>query len=158
MAGVEPLEAEEDTFSWSLLSMEDDIFADATLRATQVGTAKSQANAASAIKQVSDLAKVTLDVGGKIFATTVGNLKKVPGSALEALVLASSAEIGQKLPLFIDRDPAVFDIILQFLREYPNSNLCLSHLSTQQRTILKQEAVYFAIGPLFALFPYVQRF
>lgn len=78
---------------------------------------------------VSDSDKIKLDVSGQIFVTTLGTLRKLPETMLAAMFSGNwTLPIEKDGPVFLDRDPFVFGILLQYLREYPDSALALREL------------------------------
>ncbi|XP_009590528.1 protein ENDOPLASMIC RETICULUM-ARRESTED PEN3 [Nicotiana tabacum] len=85
--------------------------------------------------QVSD--RVKLNVGGKLFETTVSTLRSGgPDSLLSALSNRNSDE-----PVFIDRDPEIFSALLALLR----SNRLPSTAKRFSNQELIDEAVYYGI-------------
>lgn len=97
--------------------------------------------------------KVKLDIGGQIFATSISVLTKIPDSFFAAML---SGRWGDKRDadgcFFIDRDPSVFGMVIQFLREYPNNKLVVTALSPLQRQQLKDDAEYYHLDDLLKLF------
>lgn len=81
----------------------------------------------------------SIDVGGYVYSTTVETLKK---SALILSVMQLRNEQGcvDQEPIFIDRDGASFNFILNFLR---TGVICAS--SAQQARLLILEADYFKL-------------
>ena len=86
--------------------------------------------------------RITLDVGGRHFATTRGTLMNDGNSKLYTI-----AKEGKK-HYFIDRDGAHFRYILNFLRE--NCNLSMDVLPRENRYLLelKYECIYYKLEGL----------
>ncbi|KAF5188817.1 BTB/POZ domain-containing protein [Thalictrum thalictroides] len=86
--------------------------------------------------------RIKLNVGGKLFETTVSTLLSAgPDSLLAAL----SAREWDNDPVFIDRDPEIFSVLLYLLRT--------SHLPSTARRFSKQElteeALYYGVESQF---------
>ena len=70
---------------------------------------------------------VRLNVGGVRFSTTLGTLRKYPDSFLGAMFSSRHRlECDARGDVFIDRDPVLLGVILQFLRQ---GNACAGILS-----------------------------
>lgn len=83
--------------------------------------------------------RIKLNVGGKLFETTAGTIRSGgPDSLLEAL--SHRATDGED-PVFIDRDPEIFSVLLSLLR----SNRLPSTASRFTKQELADEAVYYGI-------------
>ncbi|KIH50450.1 K+ channel tetramerization domain protein [Ancylostoma duodenale] len=59
--------------------------------------------------------RVKLNVGGQIFETTVGTLRRVPDTTLAKLV-ENTSDLSNEA-IFIDHDPKYFSSVLNFLRD-----------------------------------------
>lgn len=83
--------------------------------------------------------RIKLNVGGKLFETTVATIRSGgPDSLLEAL---SNRPTNDQDPVFIDRDPEIFSVLLSLLR----SNRLPSTASRFTKQELADEAVYYGI-------------
>ncbi|PIA61611.1 hypothetical protein AQUCO_00300851v1 [Aquilegia coerulea] len=87
--------------------------------------------------------RIKLNVGGKLFETTISTLLSAgPDSLLAAL---SARERDNENPVFIDRDPEIFSVLLYLLRT--------SHLPSTARRFSKQElteeALYYGVESQF---------
>uniref|UniRef100_A0A915KCX1 BTB domain-containing protein n=1 Tax=Romanomermis culicivorax TaxID=13658 RepID=A0A915KCX1_ROMCU len=91
---------------------------------------------------------VHLNVGGKKFATTIGTLTKDSESMLAKMVDEywdlKKVKAGQAL--FIDRDPSVFDYILNYLRDDLSHVILPAELEQLRR--LKAEADFYQLNEL----------
>lgn len=82
----------------------------------------------------SDSDKVKVDVGGHIFVTSLGTIRKIPESMLATMFSGNwTLDIDRDGTVFLDRNPAAFATLLQYLRDYPHSVLCLHDLSSSER-------------------------
>eukprot|EP00455_Lapot_gusevi_P046269 TRINITY_DN605_c0_g1_i2.p1 TRINITY_DN605_c0_g1~~TRINITY_DN605_c0_g1_i2.p1 ORF type:complete len:778 (+),score=175.47 TRINITY_DN605_c0_g1_i2:78-2411(+) len=84
--------------------------------------------------------RVTFNVSGRVFETTTGLFLKHPDSLLGRMFVA-----GHRLddgPIFLDRDPDIFSIILNWYRY--ESVFCPPHVC---RLLLLQEASYYGLPP-----------
>lgn len=88
---------------------------------------------------------VKLNVGGEKFETTVMTISKFLESYLIKMVIAEEEKIGLGQELFIDRDPKLFRVILQYYRE-PNSLMLPRKLSKVKALLL--EAMFFQLEAL----------
>ncbi|ELV13886.1 BTB/POZ domain-containing protein KCTD14 [Tupaia chinensis] len=87
---------------------------------------------------------VELNVGGDVYVTTVGTLKKIPGTILANMVSGSSkVYTDRKGRFFIDRPGTYFGPILDYLR---NGQLPTAHIPEVYR-----EAQFYNINPLVKL-------
>ena len=59
---------------------------------------------------------IHLKVGGTVFRLTKANVDRFPNSLLANLLEACPKAIGSKEPLFIDRSPKGFEVILEIYR------------------------------------------
>lgn len=83
--------------------------------------------------------RVKLNVGGKLFETTLSTIQSGgPDSLLYAL---SNRQSDEPNPIFIDRDPDVFSVLLSLLR----SNRLPSTASRFSKQELADEALYYGI-------------
>ena len=64
---------------------------------------------------------LSLNVGGRIFTTYKATLLQYPDSMLAAMLDGSHATCQISGSIFIDRDPELFDYVLDFLRSGPNA-------------------------------------
>eukprot|EP01032_Pedospumella_encystans_P009113 gene9113-10760_t len=96
---------------------------------------------------IDDSHVVNLNVGGKVYTTTVATLNTFPNSQLAKMVAAGTgaARVDDKGNYFIDRDSELFRHILNFLREAEDFSLILTG-------DLQMEARYY--GLLGSMFPY----
>ncbi|VDM84440.1 unnamed protein product [Strongylus vulgaris] len=73
--------------------------------------------------------EVKLNVGGEIFAPKVANLTRIPGTFLARMV-DRTWKTSVSEPIFIDRDPKYFGLLLEFLAtgnvELPRSDIELA--------------------------------
>jgi len=93
--------------------------------------------------------KVRLDVGGKLFSTSIGTLVATKGHFFEAMFSGRVACQPQTDgTYFIDRDPKVFRYILNYLRGSPPN---VSVLSPSERHDLLEEATYYRLDGLVEL-------
>lgn len=87
--------------------------------------------------------RIQLNVGGKLFETTISTLQSGgPDSLLAVLSSGCTKDHG---PIFIDRDPSIFSILLSLLRTNCLPSTALQHFSLQD---LVDEALYYGIEPL----------
>ncbi|XP_010278197.1 PREDICTED: BTB/POZ domain-containing protein At3g09030 [Nelumbo nucifera] len=86
-----------------------------------------------------DNRKIKLNVGGKLFETTVSTIQAGgPDSTLAAL---AAREADDSNPVFIDRDPEIFSVLLSVLR----SNRLPSTARRFSKQELADEALYYGI-------------
>ena len=90
--------------------------------------------------------RVRLNVGGEIFETTLATLTRFPRSKLAALFADADAfaalPVDDEGRVFIDRNGAVFDVILEFLR---TSAASVSDLSSRELRLLRAELSYYQL-------------
>ncbi|XGW21274.1 hypothetical protein V3C99_004322 [Haemonchus contortus] len=87
---------------------------------------------------------VSLNVGGQRFATSSHTLTWIPDSFFTSLLSGRIPTVRDDSgAIFIDRDPDVFRIILNYLR---TKQVDLSNIAP---STLKHEAQYFGLAPLF---------
>ncbi|XP_058215329.1 protein ENDOPLASMIC RETICULUM-ARRESTED PEN3 [Rhododendron vialii] len=87
--------------------------------------------------------RIKLNVGGKLFSTTVSTLQSGgPDSLLAAL---SNRPATHSEPVFIDRDPEIFSLLLSLLRSHRLPSTALRLFTKQE---LLDEASYYGIEPL----------
>lgn len=85
--------------------------------------------------------RIKLNVGGKLFETTLSTIRSGgPDSLLHAL---SARPIDDLNPVFIDRDPEIFSVLLSVLRTYRIPSTARRY-SKQELT---DEAIYYGIEP-----------
>jgi hypothetical protein len=82
-----------------------------------------RSNMQSSSNCVRDEAVVSLNVGGKSFSTYRATLLQYPDSMLSAMLSGSHASMTLHGELFIDRDPYLFEELLDFLRSGPDYEL-----------------------------------
>lgn len=93
--------------------------------------------------------KVKLDVGGTIFATSIETLTKISDTVFWAMFSGRwETSLDEQGAYFIDRSPIVFDIILDFMRDYPHTTLDVTALTQAQKIALRRDADFFSIQPL----------
>lgn len=86
---------------------------------------------------------VNLNVGGKRFSTSRQTLSWIPDTFFTALLSGRiSSQRDENGAIFIDRDPKLFGIILNYLR---NKDIDLKHCDIKA---LRHEAEYYNISPL----------
>ncbi|GAX76385.1 hypothetical protein CEUSTIGMA_g3831.t1 [Chlamydomonas eustigma] len=73
--------------------------------------------------RVRDESVISLNVGGKSFTTYRATLLQYPDSMLYAMLSGSHASVSLNGELFIDRDPSLFEELLDFLRSGPDYEL-----------------------------------
>jgi hypothetical protein len=96
--------------------------------------------------------KVKLDVGGKLFATTIHTLTTIPDCYFGTTFSGRwEIELDSDGTFFIDRDPSAFHHILNFLRDYPNTTIRKELLTPYELHMLTQEAEFYTIQPLMEL-------
>lgn len=87
---------------------------------------------------------IMLNVGGRKFACAASTLSKIPDTFLCAL--ASDKWQGSKKPIFIDRDPELFCIVLTFLRTYGTTfdwDEFRASWTPSQAQLLEEEAKFY---------------
>lgn len=95
----------------------------------------------------SELATFKLNVGGQIFETTQGTIHILAAeSEYFKRVLNEIQESSSNSVLFIDRDPALFSIILNIARKNQFDNICLPPNVSLYH--LQEEANFFSIPKL----------
>jgi len=101
------------------------------------------------VTQPDESRKIRLDVGGKLFSTSLGTLLSLKGNFFEAMF---SGRVPTKPDTdgayFIDRDPKVFRYVLNYLRGSPPN---VSVLSLSERHDLLEEAKYYRLDGLVEL-------
>lgn len=88
--------------------------------------------------------RVTIDVGGTTFATTRTTLTMETSNVLANMIKFSPTDAD----FFIDRDPLMFNTILNYLR---TRRLCIYDLTYQQQTALRRENDFYGILSLDAI-------
>jgi len=86
-------------------------------------------------------ARVVLNVGGKKFETLVETLKKYPNTMLGAMFLSNMAMPDDRGEYFFDRDPKIFEVILNFYRH--GKIIMPQNLSPE---MVKEELDFFGIN------------
>ncbi|EYC08543.1 hypothetical protein Y032_0065g3606 [Ancylostoma ceylanicum] len=81
--------------------------------------------------------RIRLNVGGKIFETTLSTLTKIQGTVLSTMVAERWRGEGE---LFIDRDPTHFSKILNYLRDGDEFNIPLDRDACEE---LRREAQFY---------------
>ncbi|GAM27885.1 hypothetical protein SAMD00019534_110610 [Acytostelium subglobosum LB1] len=117
-----------------------------TIKSPNVSTLTTQSTNTASLATTSSK-KIKLDVGGKIFATTVSTLTKHPDSMLAAM-FSSRFELptDDDGRIFIDRDGKLFGHILAYLRDGP---LWVPPGNQELRKRLEIEFSYYGLtGPL----------
>eukprot|EP01006_Ploeotia_vitrea_P047160 TRINITY_DN67099_c2_g2_i5.p1 TRINITY_DN67099_c2_g2~~TRINITY_DN67099_c2_g2_i5.p1 ORF type:complete len:321 (+),score=55.46 TRINITY_DN67099_c2_g2_i5:83-1045(+) len=95
------------------------------------------------LRNNSNNGKIRLDVGGTKFTTTVTTLNSAPDSYFAAMLNFNDQQTEE---FFIDRDPSLFNIILNFLRnDQVMDNI---PLSKHQQLALDHEATYYGLTSL----------
>jgi len=90
--------------------------------------------------------KIKLDVGGRIFSVSLDTLRVADGSFFYVMFSGNySVMPGDDGSYFIDRNPAMFDYILDFLRGTP---LMLDDLTRRERHMLIADAEYYNLPGL----------
>ena len=85
--------------------------------------------------------RVKLNVGGKLFQTTVSTLQSAGPDSLLAALSNRSFQLDSN-PIFIDRDPEMFSVLLSLLRSNRLPSAPLGRFSIQE---LADEALYYGI-------------
>ncbi|KAL5993539.1 Protein ENDOPLASMIC RETICULUM-ARRESTED PEN3 [Asimina triloba] len=86
---------------------------------------------------------IKLNVGGKLFETTVSTLQSAgPDSLLAAFSTRPSSDEDDRHPVFIDRDPDIFSVLLSLLRSGRLPSTALARFSPQE---LADEALYYGL-------------
>ncbi|KAL6986627.1 Protein ENDOPLASMIC RETICULUM-ARRESTED PEN3 [Sarracenia purpurea var. burkii] len=85
--------------------------------------------------------RIKLNVGGKLFETTVSTLQSGGPDSLLAALSNRPAQNSQSEPVFIDRDPEIFSVLLSLLR----SNRLPSTARRFTKQELADEASYYGI-------------
>jgi hypothetical protein len=108
---------------------------------------------AKKIESVAIPSHIKLNVGGKMFATSLEDLVKISGTMLAGMF--SGRWDLKKDPdgsFFIDRDPTTFHLVVQFLRDWPLApQIDLSLLSAFDRDCLMKDAEFYQIEPLVSM-------
>jgi hypothetical protein len=86
--------------------------------------------------------KVTLDVGGKIFATSKGTLMRFEDSYFYAMLNSGNFLPGPDGAYFIDRDPTHFPLIMAYLR---TGELYTKRLNSWEIQELEKELDYYLL-------------
>ena len=108
--------------------------------------------AAISSRPFTPLQKVKLDVGGRVFATTLHTLTQIPDCYFGATFSERwELNLDQDGMFFIDRDPTAFSHILNYLRDYPDSTIDESLLTPYELYMLRKEAEFYTIQPLVEL-------
>lgn len=93
--------------------------------------------------------QVKLNVGGTYFRTTISTLTACPDSMFSAM-FSGRHELAKDEDgcVFIDRDPAHFRLILNWLRDYLKGDSSLPTLTSREREEVMKEAEYYLFSPL----------
>mmetsp|Transcript_63422 Transcript_63422/g.112733 ORF Transcript_63422/g.112733 Transcript_63422/m.112733 type:complete len:187 (-) Transcript_63422:16-576(-) len=89
------------------------------------------------------LTKVKLDIGGKSFHVSRGALLRWEGTFFYDMLANVSLQPSEDEPYFIDRDPIVFDRVVQCLRS--GEEVDTRELSKRQMEILRDDLAYYQI-------------
>ena len=90
--------------------------------------------------------KIELDVGGTHFVTSISTLVSSETGSLLANTFVTGTPFRQKDgSIFIDRDPKMFHLILEFLRK---GKINLDGLTTKETSDLRDEAQYYRLPGL----------
>eukprot|EP01089_Gocevia_fonbrunei_P005932 TRINITY_DN1642_c0_g1_i1.p1 TRINITY_DN1642_c0_g1~~TRINITY_DN1642_c0_g1_i1.p1 ORF type:complete len:348 (+),score=67.93 TRINITY_DN1642_c0_g1_i1:92-1135(+) len=99
--------------------------------------------------------KIKLDVGGRIFATSLTTLTSQPGSYFEAMFSGRwQAKMSDDGTYFIDRDPAVFRHIMNFLR---TGGLKFDKLKDDEKKLLVEDADFYQLYDLIDLLKFAEK-
>ncbi|KAF6153531.1 hypothetical protein GIB67_027398 [Kingdonia uniflora] len=85
--------------------------------------------------------RIKLNVGGKLFETTISTLQTSAPDSLLAALSSRTHNQDPETPIFIDRDPEIFSVILSFLR----SNRLPSTARRFSKQELAEEALYYGV-------------
>lgn len=108
--------------------------------------------AAVCARPFTPLQKVKLDVGGRIFATTLHTLTQIPDCYFGTTFSEQwYHHLDQDGAFFIDRDPTAFPHILNYLRDYPDSAIDVDLLTPYELHMLRKEALFYNLQPLVEL-------
>jgi len=90
--------------------------------------------------------KIKLDVGGRIFSTSLSNLQRYPDSFFGVMFSGRwDSKPGEDGCYFIDRSPRVFDHIIDYLRGEQNE---LELISSEKKALLIREAKFYQLPQL----------
>lgn len=94
--------------------------------------------------------KIKLNVGGSLFLTTLQTMTKIPNTYFAILFSGRWEPKFDPVDgsMFIDRDPTMFGMILNYLR---TGTIILDHLSPIQADLLRTEADFYQIESLLEL-------
>ena len=97
--------------------------------------------------------KVKLNIGGKIFTTSLTTLNQVNGTFFSAMFSEQfNTEPDEDGEYFIDRDSVYFSIILNHLR-YPNQKVDFNSYSEKELELIMLEIEFYGIETLKAQIP-----
>ena len=88
------------------------------------------------------MATILLDVGGRVFKTTMATLASQSDSFFTQMMQSEWKERTQESPIFIDRDHECFELILNFLR---SRRLCIDE-STPDAYLKKVSVILIEIS------------
>ncbi|XP_042481481.1 protein ENDOPLASMIC RETICULUM-ARRESTED PEN3 [Macadamia integrifolia] len=86
--------------------------------------------------------RIKLNVGGKLFETTLSTIRAGGPDSLLSALSARDNDGGDEDPIFIDRDPEIFSVLLSLLR---SSRLPASAARSFSKQELVDEALYYGI-------------
>jgi len=101
------------------------------------------------VEKVHFPSKIKLDVGGKLFATSLSTLMSIGGTFFSAMFSGSfKFALDKDGSYFIDRDPLVFPIVLNFLRGTPPD---FKNITPREFVALVSDAEYYQLDDLSAI-------
>ncbi len=100
--------------------------------------------------------KIILNVGGKTFPTSISTLTVDDDSLFAGMFDNGYSEPDNNGHYYIDRDPQLFHIILNFLRGY-DVRPTIETLSEAELYLLQSDVDYYYVKSMFHLFPCLLR-
>jgi hypothetical protein len=101
--------------------------------------------------------KIKLNIGGKIFTTSIHNITSDKESMFSGMFSEEfNHQPDEDGEYFIDRNPGRFDIILEHLRGHDVKTL-IAQLSNEERQTLQKDVDYYNVQSLFAHFPVLKK-